>query len=1078
MHRKSRRNPLPLLIAVLAAGLWSCPPVWGQDAMDVDHVDTQLDAAPEVDDPTQTDAADDALQPPTSLRLQRVRPLTREALERAKLPLADAVAKLPLPDYLKVDPDAADQTDAEPKPESLKAYVAARAAYRQSDLSEAMKQLQLAVQRDPTVAAPYLLLGRIYTEVGDKKKAAAAYIESARRDPADPDALFRLGQLAYEQGAWAESAVNMARTRQSERSLDPGIGYMADYFLGQALLRTGYDAAAAEPLTEFLREPERFSRSTRYLRQARVLGRQRRAVTIQLGDAMMRLGRFDEAVKYYTDASAESDISLRLLAPRMVYAFASADRFADAEQYVIDLFASDDNLATAADLADYLVTVHPQSKGINDALVEAYRDADRPEGVAKAMAKLLAGDERAVFLIEHLQHQPTHVALYELLVDELVGRDLNRLMAVTLDVMKRAPVRADQVMTTLLDRRIEPAKLLDAFEALPLAQRVSEVGWFARGMIALDHDDAETADEAFTKSLDRNPDFTPAQAAAMRLMIARGQTQRVLELGSAYGNDAPAQIRHLIAIAKQHAGRHADAITDLGRLVAEFPDQPDYLMSYAASQQAVGNFAEAEAKLAKAIQLDPQLESAYEALFDIYEKHQPDAQKYRQLLAAARQAIPNGRVTRIKTARLYAAVGDVTKAELLLRDVIADHPTDEDALRELAGLLGRADRWADMLSLLEELLDEDPANLAALDTLRSVARINEQPDRFYSRYETYLRSRPTNRPTTERLAKLYEDWDKPEQSLEQYDRLIEMSADNAAAVAQYQVRAAGVLNEAKRTDEAMARMDRAIAAGDQGRTVLYKVIKASMLAEAERTDEAVVVLNKAIVSHADQSDTLRLELARILAMADKVEEALAQIDKVIANKPGQAADLYYMQSSLLHGKQEAAELYEKVLLRALEADPNHAPSNNDLGYTWVEQGKNLAKAEQMIRKAVAVEGDSAAYLDSLGWVLYKRGKFAEAAAWLNKARQAQGGDDPIILDHLGDALWRAGRTDDAVTIWQATLARLTQQGDAIDDYYKPLLPKLRQKLRAADAGEAVPVAAVPRTVNEEKPPDLPVPQMQ
>ena len=52
--------------------------------------------------------------------------------------------------------------------------------------------------------------------------------------------------------------------------------------------------------------------------------------------------------------------------------------------------------------------------------------------------------------------------------------------------------------------------------------------------------------------------------------------------------------------------------------------------------------------------------------------------------------------------------------------------------------------------------------------------------------------------------------------------------------------------------------------------------------------------------------------------------------------------------------------------------------NNDLGYLYAEQGKNLEKAEAMIRKAVADEPENSAYLDSLGWVLFKRGKAKEA----------------------------------------------------------------------------------------------------
>ena len=72
-----------------------------------------------------------------------------------------------------------------------------------------------------------------------------------------------------------------------------------------------------------------------------------------------------------------------------------------------------------------------------------------------------------------------------------------------------------------------------------------------------------------------------------------------------------------------------------------------------------------------------------------------------------------------------------------------------------------------------------------------------------------------------------------------------------------------------------------------------------------------------------------------------------------------------------------------------KADPNDATANNDLGYQWADQSKNLAEAERMIRKALELDHkqrtsgdalapdadqDNAAYVDSLGWVLFRRGK--------------------------------------------------------------------------------------------------------
>lgn len=1071
MNKRPRRNRLPGLIAVAAAIAWLPVMAAAQIEQAIDPIDLEL--PDELHEPLEVDRPDRP-DPPVMLRLQRVTPLADAAAERASLSLDEAITKLPVPSYLQGDPPA---EDFEPRSDAIKAYAIARAAYRRSDVAEAIKYIEAAVRAEPKLAAPYLLLGRIHAELGDKTKAAAAYLEAARRDPTEPDVLFRLGQLAYEKNQWAEAAVNLVRTYQTKRDLDPGVRYMAGYFLGQSLLRSGYDAAAVQPLTEFLREPERFSRSTRYPRQARILGSQRRVVFVQLGDALMRLDRVEQAIEEYKAADEQTDISPRLTAPRLVYALVCEGLFEQAEQQIVELFSDPEQVGLAAALADYLTTVHPTSTGIQEALTKVYRDSDRPEAVARAMARMLDGETRTAFLVEHLKHQPTHADIYKQLVDDLASRDPDRLVALTIELIGQAPQRASQMVEALIAGGPKINTLVQSFEKLPVADRLSEVGWFLRGMLDLEAGSPDAAEKAFTRSLDRNPDFAPAQVASMELLIAQGRPGEVLELSQAYGADAPAQIRFLIARAYQAVGQHAEAIDILNRLIGQFPSNAEYLIAAATSDVATRNFDQAEQRLLKAISIDPQRELAYQWLFDLYEIHDPDVTKYRRLLATARKTIPNSRVTRLKTARLYAAVGETARAEALLRVVVADHPDDPEALQELSRLLGRAERWDELFALLDKLLDANPANLAALDTLRAVARLKNQPELFFNRYEPYLNGLPVNARNIERLADLYAEWGKTDQAIAKYDQLVERATE-PDAIAECHIKAAMVLLDAKKPNEAVARMDKAIAVGSDDRQPAYKTIKASLLAEAEKFDEAVAVMHQAIKDHPGQSDDLRLSLARMLAGAGKVDQAIAEIDKVIASQPGQAADLYYLQSTLVHGDAKHAALYEKILTRALEVDPDHAPANNDLGYTWAEQGKNLAKAEQMIRKAIGIEGNSAAYLDSLGWVLYKQGKFNEAAAWLNRARQTEGGDDPIILDHFGDALWQAGSTEDAVKVWQAALVQLTKMGEDIDEAYKPLLPSLRGKLKAAEKGNAVPVAAVPEVPAESEPPDLPLPEMQ
>jgi Flp pilus assembly protein TadD len=115
---------------------------------------------------------------------------------------------------------------------------------------------------------------------------------------------------------------------------------------------------------------------------------------------------------------------------------------------------------------------------------------------------------------------------------------------------------------------------------------------------------------------------------------------------------------------------------------------------------------------------------------------------------------------------------------------------------------------------------------------------------------------------------------------------------------------------------------------------------------------------------------------------------------------------------------------EEQLTECLKLDPENATLNNDLGYIWADQNKNLDRAEGMIRKAIELERhsrkdplaapsgagkdepDNAAYIDSLGWVLYRKGDVAAARRELERASQLPDGDDPVIWEHLGEVYLR------------------------------------------------------------------------
>jgi len=146
------------------------------------------------------------------------------------------------------------------------------------------------------------------------------------------------------------------------------------------------------------------------------------------------------------------------------------------------------------------------------------------------------------------------------------------------------------------------------------------------------------------------------------------------------------------------------------------------------------------------------------------------------------------------------------------------------------------------------------------------------------------------------------------------------------------------------------------------------------------------------------------------------DRAFARIPKVERRHWG----LLYARGIALERSKHWARA-EKDFLKALEFVPDQPFVLNYLGYSWVEQGKNLDRARQMIEKAVSLRRNDGYITDSLGWVLYRMAKYKDAVPHLERA-VALRPQDPTINDHLGDAYWMVGRHREAEFQWRRALS--------------------------------------------------------
>ena len=213
----------------------------------------------------------------------------------------------------------------------------------------------------------------------------------------------------------------------------------------------------------------------------------------------------------------------------------------------------------------------------------------------------------------------------------------------------------------------------------------------------------------------------------------------------------------------------------------------------------------------------------------------------------------------------------------------------------------------------------------------------------------------------------------------------------------------------------------------------------------DETEEALAVIAEARGSQPDNPQ-LHFQEAWIYYHAHRWEKAESLFKDVIAAYPEEQRLVRNAQFSLsnIYVQQGDKVRGEKILEDVIKEDPENAQANNDLGYLWADQGKNLEQARVMIEKALQAEPENAAYLDSMGWVLYRLEQYEEARKHLEQAASQPTGQDATILDHLGDCLEKLGLKDEAVKSWQKAveLEREKAKPDA------ELLQKIEEKLPA------------------------------
>jgi tetratricopeptide (TPR) repeat protein len=602
------------------------------------------------------------------------------------------------------------------------------------------------------------------------------------------------------------------------------------------------------------------------------------------------------------------------------------------------------------------------------------------------------------------------------------------------------------------------------------------------------------AQQEYQRALKIAPGNDQAGERLIRLLLAQGdasQVQGEIERFRRAGGSGPALGRCLAVIASRgDMTRYRKLLNDI---LSEVPKDVETRYDLATSYYATKDYDKVSEQVDQILKLAPGHQKARFLMAELCRKRL-DFEDAGKLISGLLREHPNREIWLLALGEVYLDLQEYDRAADLIEKLIAN-PSSKARMgayrARLIGVYTLAKEYDKAIAAAKQWLKDDPASLTAKRTLMEALQEAGRHDEAIRLAQQWLAaeqvkpakeapkpeaeeeegqeadeegekeeaSRQKNRPEDRRTAgrslliSAYTAAKQYDQALETLVGWLEEDPSNKWLTGELWV----VLSGAKRHAEAVELCRAAMAAGKENR--LYRLMLAQSYLKSKRYDEALAVLSSIPPAQRDeQVEGLDID---ILVAAKRFDEAQRRAQQIVARNKDEQVRLALARVMLvpLYHRIGRADLAEKEMEKLYAKQPKDPGINNDLGYTYADEGRHVDQAERMLRFALGEEPRNAAYMDSLGWVLYKKGDFKGAARFLGMAIRAQSGQDPVIYDHLGDTYWRLGNKAEATKSWKKALELgLKEQADEKESADPKMLPRVRDKLSQLEKG-AEPVVA-------------------
>ncbi|MEO0586061.1 MAG: tetratricopeptide repeat protein [Planctomycetota bacterium] len=846
-----------------------------------------------------------SVMPPPGVDAARVQAM--DAAERAGLAktLEEVVAGIDEPAFLAnrggVDPLLSSQ---EPPLEAQRAYARARALLKERRAFDAMRELRVAARLAPQDAPVAKLMAQVQAAGGNTAQAVVLLERAAVLDPEDAEVWLELGRLALgqddsRQSVWLleRCAAALAADEAAGRPVSAATRALLDYHLGVALSRVGQPRLALGRVEAYLEaEPGRVAASG----QARLLAMLQGArwqTLASRGDLHLRLDETGAAIAAYEAALAslrEGAEAQGAVRGRLMYAHLRAGDEAGARGVVEGAFKAG-RWRDAVGLMRYLGAAGVSVDGLVDAVRAAYAAGEVPAEQAVLVAELLPRAEAAELLRDRLAAMEDEGAdgaaraavLNRLLVLVLgEGGEGEAAVGDALALLERAwpgEAAAQRLLMAALIRRAGDRAVVAAVEARDGDGSVG-VAALAEGVARESMGDRAGARVVLARAIESEATEGVARVELATVLMREGLVAEAWGVLEGVDLAADPQAGRLKVAVLTRLGRGAEALALLDGLIGEAGGDVGLLMQRAELEAASGDVVGAERTLLEVVNLAPEHEAAYAALFDLYERREAALDdttgRYQRLMRRLLGSIPESRLGRLKRAEWAEVNRNYAEAERLLRGLMDEEPRDYDALRLWADVMRSARRGEEATLLIEERLAADPDSLVMMAVAEEHFQLTGQRDAMLAVRERALERRPESVDRSLGLAWVYLQQGRLDEAEAEVWAGLERWGGQAGAASELSLTLALVVQRQGRADEAVA-IKRGILEDDPTHAPTANDLAYHFAVAGVELDEALRLATMATAAEPGNSayvDTLGWVYYKL----GRFDEAMAELSRALA----------------------------------------------------------------------------------------------------------------------------------------------------------------------------------------------------